>query len=58
MKTKNILAFLGILTLIRIIWLATQGISPQEAYYWMCGDRLASAYFDGPPATAYLVRFL
>jgi len=57
-KTKNILAFLGILTLIRIIWLATQGISPQEAYYWMCGDRLASAYFDGPPATAYLVRFL
>ena len=58
MKTKNILAFLGILTLIRIIWLATQGISPQEAYYWMCSDRLASAYFDGPPATAYLVRFL
>lgn len=58
MKTKNILALLGILTLIRIIWLATQGISPQEAYYWMCGDRLASAYFDGPPATAYLVRFL
>jgi hypothetical protein len=57
-KTKNILAFLGILTLIRIIWLATQGISPQEAYYWMCSDRLASAYFDGPPATAYLVRFL
>ena len=58
MKTKNILAFLGILTLIRIIWLATQGISPQEAYYWMCSDRLASAYFDGPPATAYLARFL
>jgi len=57
-KTKNILAFLGILTLIRIIWLATQGISPQEAYYWMCSDRLASAYFDGPPATAYLARFL
>ena len=58
MKTKNILVFLGILTLIRIVWLATQGIAPQEAYYWMCGDRLAAAYFDGPPGTAYLVRFL
>lgn len=58
MKTKNILVFLGILALLRILWLATQGIAPQEAYYWMCGDRLAAAYFDGPPATAYLVRFL
>ena len=58
MKTKTVLVFLGILALLRIVWLATQGTAPQEAYYWMCGDRLAAAYFDGPPATAYLVRFL
>lgn len=58
MKSKNLLVFLGILALLRIVWLATQGVAPQEAYYWMCGDRLAAAYFDGPPATAYLVRFL
>lgn len=58
MKTKTILVFLGALALLRIVWLATQGIAPQEAYYWMCGERLAAAYFDGPPATAYLVRFL
>ena len=58
MKTKPLLVFLGVLALVRIIWLATQGIAPQEAYYWMCGDRLAAAYFDGPPATAYLVRYI
>lgn len=58
MKTKPLLVLLGILALLRIVWLATQGIAPQEAYYWMCGDRLAAAYFDGPPATAHLVRFL
>jgi hypothetical protein len=57
-KSKNLLVILGILALLRIVWLATQGVAPQEAYYWMCGDRLAAAYFDGPPATAYLVRFL
>ncbi|MFZ9964267.1 MAG: ArnT family glycosyltransferase [Terrimicrobiaceae bacterium] len=58
MKSKTVLIFLGVLALGRIVWLATQGVAPQEAYYWMCGDRLAAAYFDGPPATAYLVRFL
>jgi len=57
-KTKNILIFLGALALLRIVWLATQGVAPQEAYYWMCGNRLATAYFDGPPATAFLVRLL
>ncbi len=58
MKSKHLLSILGILALLRIVWLATQSLAPQEAYYWMCGDRLAAAYFDGPPATAYLVKFL
>lgn len=58
MKTKPVLIFLGALAVLRIVWLATQGIAPQEAYYWMCADRPAAAYFDGPPATAFLVRLL
>ena len=58
MKTKPVLVFLGALAVLRIVWLAAQGVSPQEAYHWMCGGRLAPAYFDGPAATAYTVRAL
>jgi hypothetical protein len=57
-KTKTVLVFLAALAVLRIVWLALQGVSPQEAYYWMCGERLAAAYFDGPAATAYTVRAL
>jgi hypothetical protein len=28
--------------------------SPQEAYYFLCSQRLAPAYFDGPAGTAFL----
>lgn len=58
MKTKTVLLFLAVLAALRISWLVTQGVAPQEAYYWMCGERLAAAYFDGPAATAYTVRLL
>lgn len=58
MKSKTVFVFLGALTLLRCVWLAFQGIAPQEAYYWMCADRLAPAFFDGPPGTALLVHGL
>ena len=58
MKTKTVLIFLGILTLLRCVWIAFQGIAPQEAYQWMCAARLAPAFFDGPPGTAFLVKIL
>ena len=57
-NSKHILSFLGLLSLLRMVWVALQGASPQEAYYWMCSERLAAAYFDGPPGTAVLVRVL
>jgi len=57
-KSKTVFVFLGALTLLRCVWLAFQGIAPQEAYYWMCADRLAPAFFDGPPGTALLVHGL
>lgn len=55
-NSKHVLAFLGLLSVLRIAWVALQGFSPQEAYYWICGERLAAAFFDGPPGTALLVR--
>jgi hypothetical protein len=56
MKTKTVLVFLCVATLVRCLWLVFQGVSPQEAYYWMCSERLAAAFFDGPPGTAFLVK--
>ena len=58
MKTKTVIIFLGILTLLRCVWIAFQGIAPQEAYQWMCAARLAPALFDGPPGPAFLVKIL
>ena len=58
MNTRQALTFLGILGIARVVWLSIQGISPQEAYYAMCGDRLAPAFFDGPPGTAFLLHCL
>jgi hypothetical protein len=30
--------------------------SPQEAYYFICSQRLAPAYFDGPGGTAFVTE--
>jgi len=57
-KSKTVFVFLAVLTLLRCVWLSLQSIAPQEAYYWMCSDRLASAFFDGPPGTALLIHVL
>lgn len=56
MKTKTILFFLLALTALRCGWIALQDISPREAYYWLCSERLAPAFFDGPPGVALLIR--
>ena len=58
MKPRSVFIFLSAVTLLRLAWLAIQGVSAQEAYYWMCGSRMAAAFFDGPPGTAFLVRLL
>lgn len=58
MKPRAVFVFLSTVTLLRIVWLAIQGVSAQEAYYWICGSKMAAAFFDGPPGTAFLVRLL
>jgi hypothetical protein len=57
-NSRHVLGFLGVLSVLRIVWVAIQGASPQEAYYMMCGERLAAAFYDGPPGAALLVRAL
>ena len=56
MKTKALFAFLVALTALRCGWVAMLGVAPQEAYFWMCSERMASAFFDGPAGTASLVN--
>lgn len=58
MKPRSVFIFLSAVTLLRLVWLAIQGVSAQEAYYWMCGSKMAAAFFDGPPGTAFLVRMI
>lgn len=58
MKPRTVFVFLSALTLLRLAWLAIQGVSSEEAYYWMCSTKMAAAFFDGPPGTAFLVKAL
>ena len=56
MKTKAVFVFLIALTALRCGWVAMQSIAPQEAYFWMCAERMAPAFFDGPAGTATWLR--
>lgn len=56
MKAKSLFPLLILLGLLRAWWVVTSEISPQDAYYWMCSQRLSGAFFDGPAGTALLLR--
>jgi len=56
MKPKSVFVFLVVLAALRCGWVALQPIAPQEAYFWMCSERMAPAFFDGPAGTASWVR--
>ncbi len=56
MKAARIVVLVVIvLTLVRLALVWLQKPSPDEAYYFLCSQHPAPAYFDGPPGTAYLV---
>jgi 4-amino-4-deoxy-L-arabinose transferase-like glycosyltransferase len=41
------------------VWFAGQvELSPQEAYYWMWGQRLDWSYYDHPPLASWTIRAL
>ncbi|MEI6034232.1 MAG: glycosyltransferase family 39 protein [Verrucomicrobiae bacterium] len=56
MKTKILFLALFVATLIRCGWVWSHEVAPSEAYFWMCSQRLAPGFFDGPAGTALLVR--
>ncbi len=56
MKSRILFPVLIVATVLRIAWVWTRDVSPSEAYYWMCSQRLAPGFFDGPAGTAFLVR--
>jgi hypothetical protein len=56
MKSRILFPALLVATALRLAWVWTHEVSPSEAYYRMCSQRLAPAFFDGPSGTAFLVR--
>jgi len=47
---------LAALTLLRLGVAAATPLSPDEAYYWVWSQALATGYYDHPPMVAYWIR--
>ncbi len=54
--TRAVWIFVLVLTAIRLAFLSTVLLSPDEAYYWMWSQRLASSYFSKGPGVAFVIR--
>ena len=52
LKTLVLFAMVATAARIAAVWLTDP--SPQEAYYFLCSQRPAPAYFDGPGGTAFV----
>jgi 4-amino-4-deoxy-L-arabinose transferase-like glycosyltransferase len=46
----------GASVLFHLAYAGLVGLTPQEAYYWTWGRRLALSYFDHPPLSAWTIR--
>lgn len=56
MNAKKILiSLLVVLTVLRVVIVALEEPSPAEAYYFLCSQHPAAAYFDGPAGMATFV---
>lgn len=59
MKTaKVLLVVMVLLTALRIVLVLSADPSPSEAYYYLCAEHPAPAYFDGPAGTARIIGWL
>jgi len=54
---KTLLLFALAATIARVAFVWFTDPSPQEAYYFLCSQRPAPAYFDGPGGTAFVTGF-
>ena len=52
---KLLIGFL-LIYLLRLLIVATMGIMPQDAYYYLYSEHLALSYFDHPPMVAYMLK--
>lgn len=52
---KNFYKFIGILFVLKLIYLFLIPITPQEAYYWYYSQNPDLSYFDHPPMAAYSI---
>ena len=52
---KKFYLFLGILTVLRLIYISLIPLIPQEAYYWYYSLNPDLSYFDHPPMVAYSI---
>lgn len=48
---------IGVILLVRFIFIGIMGPMPQDAYYHFYGEHLSLSYYDHPPAIAYILRF-
>lgn len=58
MKNEKFL-FLGLVMLLTAVrlWLASQWtVTPEEAFYWLCAQRMDLAFFDDPWGTAWVIK--
>ena len=51
----NFFKFIGILFVLKLIYLFFIPITPQEAYYWYYSQNPDLSYFDHPPMAAYSI---
>jgi hypothetical protein len=54
--TRAVWIFLFVLTVVRLALLNATQLSPDEAYYWMWGQRPALSYFSKGPGVAFVIR--
>ncbi|MCF6269655.1 MAG: glycosyltransferase family 39 protein [Melioribacteraceae bacterium] len=52
---NNFYKFVGILFIVKLVYLFFIPITPQEAYYWFYSQNLDWSYFDHPPMAAYSI---
>ncbi len=55
-RSRQILALLGLITAIRLIFVASFPALDDELYYWTWAQHLAWGYPDHPPMIAYILR--
>jgi len=54
--TRAVWIFLFLLTALRLALVGATQLSPDEAYYWMWGQRPALYYFSKGPGVAFVIR--